>query len=131
MIVRSVEDVVGTDRDVRGTSFMSRRLLLAKDGVGFSLNETTVEAGTEQTMWYKNHVEANYLVEGTGTVTDLATGQVHALKPGSTYTLDKHDRHVVKATTRMKFVCVFNPPLTGRELHDADGSYILDTEESK
>lgn len=131
MIVRSVEDVVGTDRDVRGTSFMSRRLLLAKDGVGFSLNETTVEAGTEQTMWYKNHVEANYLVEGTGTVTDLATGQVHALKPGSTYTLDKHDRHVVKATTRMKFVCVFNPPLTGRELHDEDGSYILDTEESK
>lgn len=130
MIVRSVQDVLNTDRDVRGEAFASRRLLLAKDGVGFSLNETTVDAGTKQTMWYKHHIEANYVVEGEGTVTDLATGQVHPLGPGSTYTLNMNDRHVVEAKTRMKFVCIFTPPLTGKETHDKDGSYLPAAEES-
>jgi L-ectoine synthase len=126
MIVRSVQDILNTDRDVRGDVWASRRLLLAKDGagLGFSLNETTVEAGAVLHLWYKHHMEANYIVDGEGTVEDVATGQVHPLKPGTTYTLDKHDKHIMRATTKMKFLCVFNPPLTGRETHDADGSYV-------
>jgi L-ectoine synthase len=41
------------------------------------------------------------------------------------YALDRHDRHNLRARTRMRLVCVFNPPLTGREVHDADGVYPL------
>lgn len=124
MIVRSLEQILDTERDVRGDVWASRRFLLAEDGVGFSLNETTVEAGAEQTMWYKHHIEANYVIEGEGSVEDVATGEVYALKPGSMYTLDKHDKHILRATTRMKLVCIFTPALTGRETHDADGSYL-------
>ncbi len=123
MIVTRLEDLLGTERDVRGPVWASRRFLLAQDGVGFSLNETTVEAGTEQVMWYKHHVEANYVIEGEGEVENLATGEVHPLAPGTMYALDQHERHRMTAFTAMRIVCVFLPPLTGRETHDADGSY--------
>jgi len=123
MIVTRLEDLLGTERDVRGPVWASRRFLLAEDGVGFTLTETTVEAGAEQVMWYKHHVEANYVIEGTGEVENLATGEVHALAPGTMYTLDQHERHRLPAFTAMRMVCVFLPALTGRETHDADGSY--------
>lgn len=48
---------------------------------------------------------------------------MHKVGPGTLYALDGHERHLVRATTQMRMVCVFNPPLTGREVHDADGSY--------
>lgn len=123
MIVTRLEDLIGTARDVRGDVWASRRFLLARDGVGFSLNETTVEAGAEQVLWYKHHVEANYVIEGTGEVENLATGEVHPLAPGTMYTLDGHERHRLRSFIRMRIVCVFLPPLTGAETHDADGSY--------
>ncbi len=123
MIVTHLEDLLGTERDVRGDVWASRRFLLAGDGAGFTLTETTVEAGAEQVLWYKHHVEANYVIEGMGEVENLATGEVHALAPGTMYTLDGHERHRMTAFTKMRIVCVFLPPLTGRETHDADGSY--------
>ena len=115
MIVTRLADIIGTDRDVRGPVWASRRFLLAEDGAGFSLTETTVEAGAEQVIWYKHHVEANYVIEGTG--------EVHPLAPGTMYALDRHERHRLTTFTRMRIVCVFLPPLTGRETHDADGAY--------
>jgi L-ectoine synthase len=123
MIVTRLADLLGTERDVRGPVWASRRFLLAGDGAGFTLTETTVEAGAEQVLWYKHHVEANYVIEGEGEVENLATGEVHALGPSTMYTLDQHERHRMTAFTRMRIVCVFLPPLTGRETHDADGSY--------
>ena len=123
MIVTSLNELLDTNRDVHGPVWASRRYLLAEDGVGFTLNETTVEAGVEQILWYKHHVEANYVIEGEGEVENLSTGEIFPLKPGTVYTLDKHERHRQKTFTRMRFVCVFTPPLTGRETHDSDGSY--------
>ena len=76
-------------------------------------------------MWYRNHIEAVYCIEGEGTLTDTATGDVHELGPGTVYLLDQHDKHVVRARTQLRMVCVFNPPCTGAETHDADGVYPL------
>lgn len=123
MIVRSLDDIVGTDRDVRGDVWTSRRFLLAEDGVGFTVNETATEAGAEQILWYKHHVEANYVFDGEGEVENLATGEVFPLRPGTIYVLDKHEKHRLKSFTAMRLVCVFLPALTGRETHDADGAY--------
>ncbi len=123
MIVRTLQQLLGTERDVRGPVWASRRFLLADDGVGFTVTETTVEAGSEQVLWYKHHVEANYVVEGEGEVENVATGEVFALAPGSIYVLDGHEKHRLKADTRMKLVCIFTPALTGRETHDEDGAY--------
>ena len=123
MIVRLLGELIDTDRDVRGAVWASRRFLLAEDGVGFTLTETTVEAGAEQVLWYKHHVEANYVIEGEGEVENMVTGEVFPLKPGSMYVLDQHERHRLKSFTRMRLVCVFTPALTGRETHDEDGAY--------
>jgi len=126
MKIVNLSDIIGTERDVEGPGWKSRRLLLAKDGMGFSFHETIIPAGAELKLWYKNHLEAVYCVAGNGTIEDLATGEVHSISDGVLYALDKHDRHVLRGgTADMRLVCAFNPPVTGRETHDADGSYEL------
>ncbi|ETW94764.1 MAG: ectoine synthase [Candidatus Entotheonella factor] len=125
MIVRRLQDLIGTDRDVDHGNWVSRRLLLRKDGMGFSMHETILRAGTETSMWYQNHLEAVYCVEGEGEIEDLASGQIHRLEPGTLYALNAHDKHVVRATTDIRTVCVFYPPVTGREVHDENGTYPL------
>jgi L-ectoine synthase len=125
MIVRQLDDIVGTDLDVAAPTWNSRRLLLAGDGQRFSLHDTVLHAGTVTDMWYQNHVEAVYCIEGTGTLTNRETGEEHQLAPGTLYVLDGHERHTVRADTDLRTVCVFDPPVTGREVHDENGTYPL------
>jgi L-ectoine synthase len=130
MIVRSLAEVIGTEREVRGPTWTSRRLVLAKEKVGFSVNDTVVAAGTELRMWYANHIEAVYCIEGQGELVNEDTGEKHRLEPGTLYLLDGHEHHIVHAHTDLRTVCVFNPPCTGREVHDENGVYPLITEEA-
>lgn len=123
MIVRTLTEILGTNRDVRGPGWQSRRVILASDAMGCSVSDTIVEAGSEQRLHYKHHLETNYCISGEGEVEDLATGRVYPIGPGTVYALDKHDAHVVRAKTDLRFVCVFTPALTGTETHRPDGSY--------
>ena len=126
-IVR-VQDIIGTEREVEGVEspWVSRRLLLKKEGMGFSFHETIIPAGSEHEFWYKNHLEAVYCVSGNGSITDLETGETHQITDGTLYALDKHDKHQLHGGTEdMRLICAFNPPVTGRETHDADGAYNL------
>lgn len=125
MIVRQLEDIVGTDRDVRGPTFHSRRLLLKKDGMGFSLHDTVLHAGTDTYIWYANHVEAVYCVEGEGEIELVDSGEIFQIRPGMMYALDGHEKHHLRAITDLRVVCVFNPALTGEEVHDEHGTYPL------
>jgi L-ectoine synthase len=127
MIVRALSEILGTERDVaaRGGTWVSRRLLLRDEGMGFSFHDTTIFAGTETRMWYRHHLEAVYCVAGEGELEDLETGAVHPISDGTMYALDGHERHILRARTDLRMICVFNPPLTGREDHDADGAYPL------
>ncbi|MEU2821487.1 ectoine synthase [Streptomyces bacillaris] len=131
MIVRSFKDIENTDRHVRSKSgtWESKRIVLAREGVGFSLHETTVYAGTETSMWYAHHIEAVLCVEGESELTNDETGETHLITPGTMYLLDGHEKHTLRPRTDSRFICVFNPPVTGREDHDADGVYPLLTEE--
>ncbi|MGO2521536.1 MAG: ectoine synthase [Microbacterium sp.] len=128
MIVRTIDEITDTDADIKSENWRSKRIVLAKEGVGFSVHETTLYAGTVNQFWYANHIEAVFIVEGEGEITDLATGETHQLAPGSIYLLNNHDKHEVRPRTEMRTVCVFNPPITGREIHDEDGVYPLVTE---
>ncbi|MEZ5751249.1 MAG: ectoine synthase [Paracoccaceae bacterium] len=123
MLVKTLADILNTPAHVKGDSFESRRLLLAANNLGYSLHDTICRAGTVQHLHYKNHIETNYIIEGTGSVTDVATGQTYLLAPGSVYVLNQHDAHILRAETDMRIVCIFTPALTGQEKHDADGSY--------
>ncbi len=125
-IVRT-EELRGTDREVISPDgWTSVRWLLKKDGMGFSFHETTFPPGLECEMWYKNHLEAVFCYQGEGSILNRETGEEHEIAPGTVYALDKHDQHTLKARSELKLVCVFNPPVTGREMHDEDGSYLPD-----
>ncbi|MEV6107316.1 ectoine synthase [Streptomyces sp. NPDC051940] len=132
MIVRSFKEVEGTDRHVRSHSgtWESKRIVLAQEGVGFSLHETVLYAGTETRMWYANHIEAVVCTEGEAELTDEETGETHLISPGVMYLLDGHERHTLRPTSDFRCLCVFNPPVTGREDHDENGTYPLLTEEA-
>ena len=123
MIVRSLSSILDTQAHVRGDAFESRRILLAKDGLGYSLHDTICKAGSAQRLEYRNHVETNYVIEGQGSVENIATGEVFPLGPGTVYVLDQHEAHLLRAETDLRIICVFTPALTGQEKHDASGSY--------
>lgn len=126
MIVRTVEEIKGTARDVVAPTWASRRLLLKDDGMGFSMHETIIFPGTQTLIWYQNHLEAVYCIEGSGEVELVPSGRTYRIEPGTLYALDRHDKHHLRAHTRLRLVCVFNPALTGREVHDENGVYPRD-----
>ena len=125
MLVRTINDIMGTDSEVWAENhhWVSRRLLLKKDGMGFSFHETIIFAGTETHIWYKHHLEAVFCVEGEGEVQTLADGKIYSIVPGTMYALNNHDEHLLRASKDMRLLCVFNPPVTGAEVHLEDGSY--------
>jgi len=127
MIVRDFNEIVEKERDrvVSDADWSSVRLLLASDNMGFSFHITFLHAGSEHTFEYKNHFESVYCMSGKGTITDLATGETHAIRPGVMYALDKNDRPTLRAEEELVMACVFNPPVTGNEVHQEDGSYAL------
>ncbi|MFC8529320.1 ectoine synthase [Nocardia sp. NPDC057227] len=125
MIVRTTEEITGTERDVAGEGWRSKRIVLGGDGVGFSFHETTIEAGSTHVFHYLNHIEAVWLVEGEGTLHDLDNDVTYELGAGSMYLLNGHEKHRLEAHTQLRMLCVFNPPVTGQEVHDENGVYPL------
>lgn len=128
MIVRTLNELKGGAREVDAGNWVSTRFLLKDDGMGFSMHETIIRAGTATEMHYTRHLEAVYCVGGKGEITLLPDGPTYAIQDGTLYALNGHERHVLKAESDMRMICVFNPPVTGREVHNPDGSYPLPDE---
>jgi len=123
MIVRQLQECDQTDRCVKSKNWQSTRLLLASDNMGFSFHITTIYANTETHMHYKNHLESVYCISGRGEIRDLGTGETHPITPGTIYILNNNDKHILWAHEELSLACVFNPPVTGQEVHDASGAY--------
>ena len=123
MIVRDLNKLKDTDRSVSDAQWTSVRMLLADDGMGFSFHITYLQAGSEHTFEYKNHFESVFCMQGKGSITDIATGETHEIKPGVMYALNLHDKHILRAEEELHMACCFNPPVTGTEVHREDGSY--------
>lgn len=129
MLIRKIRDIRGTDDEVDVGDWVSRRLVLRRDGMGHSVHETTFRAGHERRMQYRNHLETVYCIEGRGEIENLATGERHPIDPGTVYALDQHDEHILRAHSDLRLVCVFTPALVGPETHDEYHSYpLLDDE---
>ncbi len=130
MIVRTLQDSEKTDRRIVSPdgNWESMRLLLKNDGMGFSFHITTIYAGADFQMHYQHHLESVYCIAGEGEVETLNDGERYSIAPGTLYILDKHDKHRLRAFTEMKMACVFNPPLNGQEVHNAEGAYELTAE---
>ena len=81
MIVRSLDDVTEADRDITTPNWRSKRIVLAKEGVGFSVHETVLKAGSVNDFWYASRIEAVFVVDGEGELLDKDTGIIHQLRP--------------------------------------------------
>ncbi|MFC7392202.1 ectoine synthase [Scopulibacillus cellulosilyticus] len=131
MIVRTLDEIRNTKNDVKDENWVSRRILLRKDGMGFSLHDTVIKKGTETYIWYQNHLEACFCIEGEGEIEVLddegnKNGEIYPIKPGTLYALNNHEKHLLRAATAdMRLICVFNPAVTGDEVHDENGTYPL------
>tara|TARA_R110002049_G_scaffold9747_1_gene48848 strand:+ start:2240 stop:2644 length:405 start_codon:yes stop_codon:yes gene_type:complete len=131
MIVRQLSEAERSSRRIVSPdgNWESTRLLLKGDNMGFSFHITTIYAGADFRMHYQNHLESVYCMSGEGEVETLADNQRHPISPGTLYILDKHDEHILRAHSEMKMACVFNPPLSGKEVHNEQGAYELEAEE--
>ena len=130
MIVRTLDQAAADGRKIVSPdgNWDSTRLLLKDDNMGFSFHITTIYKGADFQMHYQNHLESVYCISGEGEVETLADGKKYPIKPGTVYILDKHDKHMLRAFEELKLACVFNPPLNGKEVHNAEGAYELDAE---
>ena len=130
MIVRHLQQAEKNGRRIVSPdgNLDSTRLLLKQDQMGFSFHITTIYKGADFQMHYQNHLESVYCISGEGEVETVEDSRVYSIKPGTLYNLDKHDKHILRAFTEMKMACIFNPPLNGKEVHNADGAYELEAE---
>jgi L-ectoine synthase len=120
MIVRGIEEA----KTVEWGNGLSRRFLTAADGMGYTLTDTIVNAGTKSRLEYRNHLEACYCVEGEGEVVDMA-GNSYPITPGVMYALDDHDPHFLIAAPHcdLRLICMFTPALRGDEVHSLDEAH--------
>lgn len=128
MIVRTLSEARASERRVVSENWESTRMLLKGDQMGFSFHITRIFAGTETPIHYQNHLESVYCIRGEGEIETCDDGRIYSIRPGTLYVLDKHDKHLLRADSELELACVFNPPLHGKEVHDADGVYPLEAE---
>lgn len=125
MKVINVADIAGTEREVScpNGGFVSSRVLLEADNMGYTMTKTVIPVNGKQFWHYKKHLESCYCIAGKGILTNKITGEEFEIKPDVVYVLDNNDPHYFEAIEEVVLICVFNPPLTGKEVHNEDGSY--------
>lgn len=126
-IIKSGE--LPSDRSVKFGGGTSHRMVLKSDGMGYTMTKTVIEPGRVNRWHYKSHLESCYCVSGSAELTNERTGESFQISQDDTYVLDEHDPHTFEAFEETTLICVFNPPLSGDEVHKEDGSYSA-TEES-
>lgn len=125
MKIVKINQLINTDREVKGVGFTSIRALLEKDKMGFSLHKTIIPKGGPYHWHYKNHLEACYCIQGKGIIKDLNTGFEDIITQDVVYVLDNHDNHTFEALEDTILISIFNPPVKGTETHNQDGSYSI------
>ncbi|GAA0944934.1 ectoine synthase [Virgisporangium aurantiacum] len=115
MLVRTLDALRGTEHEVDWGNGISRRLLVARDGWGFTVTETEVLADTRSLLRYDNHWEACLCVGGAGTV-ESAAGRFE-VRPGTLYAPARGEEHLLSSAHGLRLICVFNPALNGSEQH--------------
>jgi L-ectoine synthase len=115
MLIRKLDEV----KCVEWGNGLSRRFLLDADGMGYTVTDTIVRAGTKSLIEYKNHLEACYCIEGSGSVIEM-DGTEHKIEVGTMYALDNRDPHYLLGSDHedLRLVCMFTPALQGDEAHD-------------
>ncbi len=130
-VMRSVQEISGTERDNDFKHGHSRRLLLRSDGFLVGFNITTINPGASFNLLYSNHLEFVYFYAG-GQPTYIFHDENVEVKAkadadnGTVLCLNKHDKHTVDTTNMggtedAECICIFYPALVGKEGHSFSG----------
>ncbi|XP_077992714.1 L-ectoine synthase-like [Glandiceps talaboti] len=127
IVSRSLNDVIGTERDIDWGHGYSRRLLLKKDGFPVSFHNTLCYGGHSSKLGYMNHMESAYYISGKTTYKwkegEESVQTRIGLDSGTIYNMNEHDKHILVAEEDSVVLCVFYPALKGTETHNHDGGY--------
>ncbi|NP_001171779.1 L-ectoine synthase-like [Saccoglossus kowalevskii] len=128
-VVKSLDEIVGTERDVDFKRGHSRRFLLKVDGFAITITSTAVMfTGDDPTkLEYRNHAESAYYISGKVSYSwNEGANKIEArITPddGTVYNMNAHDKHMVSVHEDCIALCVFYPALRGNENHTYDGGY--------
>src|SRR5262249_39748028 len=95
VVQTSLIEIQNTEFDVAWGNGRSRRFLLQRHGLGFSVMDTWVNRRSRSALAYEHHWESCLCIGDCGQVID-ANGVRHRIVPGTIYILSKHDPHVLK-----------------------------------
>lgn len=119
----NVNELKGTEKDVRFTGGNSLRAVLESDNLGFAVMKTVIPKGGPYFWHYDKHKEVCYCISGRGVLTDYWTGKSFEIKPDIMYIQDRNEEHTFEALEDTILISIFNPPLKGNEKHDENGNY--------
>ncbi|XP_077992196.1 L-ectoine synthase-like [Glandiceps talaboti] len=127
IVSRSLNDVIGTERDIDWGHGYSRRLLVKKDGFPVSFHSSLAKSGHTTKLGYLYHMESTYFITGKVTYEwndgrEMIQTRV-GRDSGTIYNMNEHDKHILVAEEDAKVLTVFYPVLKGTENHVHDGSY--------
>ena len=119
LLLKSLSEVIDSDRNVFFERGYSRRFLAAPDGFNLSVHNTLCHPNHITSLHYQHNVEANYFIKGQGEYV-LQNGEgkheFDSEKHSGTLILLDREAHVVKiGATDSIVICVFFPPLKGTE----------------
>lgn len=96
MIVRALQEIENTERDVCWGNSRSRRSCSSATGWAIVSPTPSWRREPKSLLEYKNHMEACYCIEGEGEI-ESEHKNVYPLRPGTMYALDRHDKHYLRA----------------------------------
>ena len=119
LLLKSLSEVIDSDRNVLFQHGYSRRFLAAPDGFNLSVHNTLCHPNPFIRLHHQYNVEATYFVKGQGEYV-LQNGEAKhefdSEKHNVTLILLEHDAHAVKIGEADSIaICVFFPPLKGIE----------------
>lgn len=109
MLVRTLNDVIGTDGEEHGRKRHSMCLIRAEDGLGVSLTDSILEAGFETTLGGGKSGEICYCLEGSGTAEKLPSGTIQPIRPGTLFAAVGIDKYRIRIAERTRLIRVFIP----------------------
>ena len=117
LLMKSLSEVVGSDRNVFFKGGYSRRFLAAPDGYNISFHNTLNHANFNARLHYPHNIEANFFIKGQGEyIWKNGQQQFDFEKHHGTMLLVEHDAHEVKIGPSGSIaICLFFPPLKGTE----------------
>ena len=115
LLVKRKSELLDSPRHVHTHAYESVRMLLAEDGLDVTVTDITLAPGVEETYGSDDHLEIAYCLAGQAKLTDLESGVVHEVAPGTLWCAPRGSRFHFVASEPVRLVCVFRPAFEGQE----------------